>query len=326
MTKKISIIAPFFNEDLSVENFYSRLSQTLKNIKLEYEVICIDDGSTDKTLIKLSEINKKDPKWKIVSLSRNFGHQSAITVGQKLATGEFIGIIDTDLQDPPELFSDLYDKINQGYDCVYAVRNSRKENFFLNLSYKFFYFLINKISVVSIPRDTGDFCLITKQINNQIISLKEKSRFIRGLRAWVGGKQTEFKYEREKRVQGKSKYSFISLVNLALDGITNFSYTPLRISTILGIILGSLTLLAAFTFALIKILNPQYFIEGFTLNRFLILFSTSVQLIFLGIIGEYLIKIFLEVKKRPVAIIKESKGIEQNLLDEIKKDPLFNYK
>ncbi len=324
MSEKISIIAPFFNEEKNIKSFYDRLSKTLNGLNLEYEVICVDDGSMDNTFNKLTEINEKDSKWKIISLSRNFGHQSAITMGQKLASGDFVGIIDTDLQDPPELFKELYKKIKNGYDCVYAVRNSRKENFILNFCYKFFYLLMNKISIINIPRDTGDFCLITKRINSKILSLKEKSRFVRGLRAWVGFKQTDLKYDREKREKGKSKYSILNLFNLALDGITNFSYTPLRLSTIFGTILGVLTLLAALIFVIIKIINPDYFIAGFTLNRFLILFSTSVQLIFLGIIGEYLIKIFLEVKRRPVAIIKNSKGFDQNLVDEVKKDALFS--
>jgi len=324
MAEKISIIAPFFNEDLSIESFYNRLSNTLRSLKIEYEVICIDDGSTDQTYKELIEINKKDEKWKIVSLSRNFGHQSAITVGQKLADGNFVGIIDSDLQDPPELFKKLLDKILEGYDCVYAVRKTRKENIFLNMSYKFFYYLINKISNTNMPRDTGDFCLITKQLNNKIISLKEKSRFVRGLRSWVGFKQTELLYDRDRREKGKSKYSIFKLFNLALDGITNFSYTPLRISTMTGLIIGFFTFLGAFLVIAIKIINPEYFIEGFTLNRFLILFSTSVQLIFLGIIGEYLIKIFIEVKKRPVAIIKDNKGFDSTKIEEIKKDLLIN--
>ena len=211
MAEKISIIAPFFNEDLSIESFYNRLSNTLRSLKIEYEVICIDDGSTDQTYKELIEINKKDEKWKIVSLSRNFGHQSAITVGQKLADGDFVGIIDSDLQDPPELFKKLLDKILEGYDCVYAVRKTRKENIFLNMSYKFFYYLINKISNTNMPRDTGDFCLITKQLNNKIISLKEKSRFVRGLRSWVGFKQTELLYDRDRREKGKSKYSIFHI-------------------------------------------------------------------------------------------------------------------
>ena len=324
MNKKISIVAPFFNEEESIKEFYKRLSETLKKINYDYEVICIDDGSKDKTFEKLSEINNQDSNWKLVSFSRNFGHQSAITVGQKLATGDFIGIIDTDLQDPPELFEKLIKKISEGYDCVYAVRKSRKENFFLNMSYKFFYYLMNKISITNIPRDAGDFCLISKKINDKIISLKEKSRFVRGLRAWVGFKQTELEYDRDKREKGKSKYSIFNLFNLALDGITNFSYTPLRISTITGLIIGIFTFIAAITVAIIKILNPEYFIQGFTLNRFLILLSTSVQLIFLGIIGEYLIKIFIEVKKRPIAIIKDNKGFEKNRIEDINKDLSLN--
>ena len=207
MSQKISIVAPFFNEEQNIASFYDRLSKTLNSLDIEYEVICVDDGSNDRTLDKLTQINQKDLKWKILSLSRNFGHQSAITVGQKLASGDFVGIIDTDLQDPPEFFKELYIKIKNGYDCVYAVRNTRKENFILNLCYKFFYFLINKISIINIPRDAGDFCLINQKVNSKIISLKEKSRFVRGLRAWVGFKQIELKYDREKREKGKSKYS-----------------------------------------------------------------------------------------------------------------------
>ena len=324
MQKKISIIIPFFNESEILEKLYYQINESVKKLNIDYEIICIDDGSSDQTFKKLVDINKKNNNWKIFSLSRNFGHQAAIATGLQVSTGDFIAVMDADLQDPPEFLSSMLEKLLEGYDVVYCVRKSRKGNIIKRLCYKTFYILLSKISSIHIPMDAGDFCLMNRKVVNILNKLKEKSRYVRGLRSWVGFSQASYDYDRAARIGGKPKYTYLKLINLALDGITNFSSLPLRLATFLGFALAFTSLIFATVIVFLKLLSSSYFIEGATLTRVLILFLGSIQLIAIGIIGEYIGKIFLEVKSRPISIIKDFKGISKEEIVKLNKNNIFD--
>ena len=324
--KKLSIVVPFYNEESGIKKLFSAVDEAIEKCKLdEYEIICIDDGSTDKTLSELKKISKNNDNYKIISLSRNFGHQAAISTGLEMAEGEYIFIIDADLQDPPIVLKELIDKIREGYEIVYCVRNKREGSLIKRFFYKSFYLLLKNVSNINIPLDSGDFCLITRRALNNIKSLRERSRFFRGIRAWVGFKQAEFRYDREDRKIGKSKYSYWKLINLAFDGITGFSNVPLRISMFTGFLFAFLSFIFVIFLTVLKISNPETFIEGTTLTRILILFVGGIQLIFLGIIGEYLSKIFIEVKKRPISLVNEIIGFNESQISKLKNNDLIRY-
>ena len=324
--KKLSIVVPFYNEESGIKKLFLAVDEAIEKCKLdEYEIICIDDGSTDKTLSELKKISKNNDNYKIISLSRNFGHQAAISTGLEMAEGEYIFIIDADLQDPPIVLKELIDKIREGYEIVYCVRNKREGSLIKRFFYKSFYLLLKNVSNINIPLDSGDFCLITRRALNNIKSLRERSRFFRGIRAWVGFKQAEFRYDREDRKIGKSKYSYWKLINLAFDGITGFSNVPLRISMFTGFLFAFLSFIFVIFLTVLKISNPETFIEGTTLTRILILFVGGIQLIFLGIIGEYLSKIFIEVKKRPISLVNEIIGFNESQISKLKNNDLIRY-
>lgn len=319
MKNKISIVIPFYNEEKILPHLFHRINTVTNDWEENWEVICINDGSDDNTLEILYSFNQKVSCWKILSLSRNFGQQAAISAGLNFVSGDYICIIDADLQDPPELILKFIGKLKEGYDIVYAIRENRKENFIKKISYKIFYILLNKMSSIYIPVDSGDFCVMNKTAINAINELPENTRFVRGLRSWIGFKQIGLSYSRDERRSGKPKYTFIKLFNLALDGLISFSDLPIRLSSILGFILSFITLFIAFIILVIKLYDPEMFIPGTTLTRMLILFLASIQLIFIGILGEYISKIFHEVKKRPIAVIDSMFGFKQDEIIKAKK-------
>ena len=315
MSKSISIVIPSFNEAENIEELYSRIVATLKKINIsDYEIIYIENGSTDKSLEILKNLNHKDKSVKIISFSRNFGLQSAIYAGLTEAEKNYVCVLDGDLQDPPELIEDFFNKIDKGFDIVYGIRKKRITNFFKNYCYKLFYFFFSNFSEVHMPSQVGEFCLIKKNICEIIVNFKEKNLFIRGLRSWAGFKQTGIEYERPERNAGKEKFNFLSSFFLGLDGIISFSIFPLRLILLFGIIISFFSILFIIFIFIVKLLSIFQLVgsdslflmpKGLTITNILFLFMGSFIILALGIIGEYIAKIYYESKNRPHFIIKE---------------------
>lgn len=305
----LSIIVPVFNEEGNINELYRRLNVVLAKITPKYEIVFINDGSSDDSLSVLKKIRQKDIKVKILSFSRNFGHMSAIEAGLKNADGKKIVIMDADLQDPPEIIPKMYSKSLEGYKVVYGIKRKRQEGFLKRIMFKSFYRILNKISSYKMPLDAGTFSLIDSSVSKILISLPERNKYFSGLRAWTGFSQTGITYERGSRFSGKP-ISFSKLVKLALDGLVSFSYVPLRAASVLGFIFASL----AFIMIILVIIGRVYFklgLVGWASTMSSILLIGGVQLITLGIIGEYLARIYDEVKNRPQYIISEKIGFRK---------------
>lgn len=301
---QISIVVPLFNEAEVFDKLISRLLKIIENGKILIEVILIDDGSSDNTPFLMAELSTLDNRFTSVFLSRNFGHQNALTAGLHYCrASQGVFIIDGDLQDPPELLFDFYELLTNGYDVIYAVRKKRKESYFKKLAYKYYYKLQKKMANIDIPLDSGDFSLISKRVLDVLNSLPEESRYIRGLRTWVGFKQIGYEYERSGREFGVTKYSLSKLFKLAFNGIFNFSELPIKFITGLGLITVFGTVIY-----LISVLIKKFFFgsvpEGFTALIAAITLFGGIQLICFGILGEYIVRIFFQVKNRPNFIVK----------------------
>lgn len=282
---------------------------------MDHEVICVDDGSRDRTWEMLKAQNQKDPRWRSLSFARNFGHQTAVSAGLHYATGDAVVVIDADLEDPPEEIARLVEKWRDGYDVVYGIRQKRKVGWFKRLCYWTFYRLMARLVAFEIPLDTGDFCLISRRVLETINAMPERNRFIRGLRAWSGFRQTGVTYERAARFAGEPKYNFKKLVKLAMDGLFSFSTVPLRMATYLGLSVSAVAFFGVvFTLAQ-KIFAAEFEriglkpSPGFPTIVISVLFLGGVQLICLGILGEYIGRIYEEVKGRPLWILRDSAGI-----------------
>jgi dolichol-phosphate mannosyltransferase len=305
MHPQVSVIVPLYNEEKVFSKLIGRLDGLASSLDYAIEFILVDDGSNDNTPELMHVLGLANPLYKCVFLSRNYGHQIAVSAGMQQASGtNAVFIIDGDLQDPPELLDSFYKKIKEGYDVVYAIRRKRKEGPFKKFAYWLFYRLLLSISDVKIPLDSGDFCMVSRKVNDIIVAMPEQSRFIRGLRTWVGFKQFGFEYERDKRVDGEAKYTYKALFKLAYDGIFNFSYFPLRLISKMGFfsILISVFYMA---FILVQTIKGVPIPTGFTTLIFAIILFSGVQLISLGIIGEYLARIYMQVKNRPLFIIEK---------------------
>ncbi len=302
----ISIIIPIYNEASVVQLFFSKLLKVIKKLNLyKFEIIVINDGSNDKSLNYLLNFKKKYKELIIVDLSRNFGKESALTAGIDLAKGNAVIPIDVDLQDPPELIIKMIKKWENGSEIVVAKRTNRDSDSFLKrTSASLFYFFINILSQTNIPRNVGDFRLMDKQVIEIIKKLSEKNRFMKGIFSWPGFKVDFVEYERHKRVKGKSNFNFIKLLGLAIEAITSFSVVPLKIISIIGFF----GIAISFIFSLIIIYQKIFieeFIVGYAFITILILFFGSIQLLCIGIVGEYIGKIYYEVKNRPLYVIKK---------------------
>ncbi|CAG4990854.1 putative glycosyltransferase [Dyadobacter sp. CECT 9275] len=277
----------------------------MDSISLFVEVVLIDDGSRDDTALRIRQLALTDNRYHGVFLSRNHGHQLALTAGIAAARGsEALFIIDGDLQDPPELLPEFYKLYKEGNDVVYAVRRKRKEGFIKRMGYHLFYRLLSVISYVDIPLDSGDFALISRRVADVMNKMPEESRYLRGMRSWIGFRQIGFEYERSSRVAGESKYSFKQLFRLAYNGIFNFSEFPIKFMSRTGVA-AILISLVYFVIVVVKKLFFAHVIEGFTSLLFVIILFSGVQLLALGIIGEYVLRIFFQSKNRPLYIIKE---------------------
>jgi dolichol-phosphate mannosyltransferase len=300
-----SIVIPVLNEEKVLNELYQRLTKVMTDIGESYEIIFINDGSTDNSLKIMKQLQTHDKRIKIIDFSRNFGHQIAITAGIDFTSGDAVITIDADLQDPPEVIPDLIKKWKEGYEVIYGIREKRKgENFFKKISTLIFYRLINKMTMINMPPDSGDFRLIDKKVVNNLKNIRENNRYVRGLTYWIGFKQIGVPYERDKRFAGKSKYPIKKLFKLAYDAIFSFSNFPLKIATYFGFIVSFLSFLYLIYALIIKLFTNSV-IHGWTSLMISILFLGGVQLICLGIIGEYIARINDEVKKRPLYIIKE---------------------
>jgi polyisoprenyl-phosphate glycosyltransferase len=301
-----SIVAPVFNEQETLPEFYRRMRPILDGLDGPAELVLINDGSRDKTLELMHQLREQDPRIKIISFSRNFGHQIAITAGIDYAEGDAVAIIDSDLQDPPEVILQLVAKWKEGYQVVFAQREKREgETFFKLLTAAFFYRLIRQLASIDIPPDTGDFRLIDRQVVLALRQLREHHRFMRGLSVWVGYKQAGVQYVRQERFAGDTKYPLSKMVKFAADAITSFSYLPLQMATTLGFWVSGLALLAIPVVAVLRLMGNDAFI-GQASTLIAVLFLGGVQLVSLGILGEYLGRIYDEVKHRPLYLTTET--------------------
>ena len=303
--KKISIIAPFFNEEESLPIFLEEVLNIVGELaEYNFEIIFIDDGSTDNSLVFLKEKTKENKNIIVLELSRNFGKEAALTAGIDIAVGSAIIPIDVDLQDPPNLINKMIKKWESGSDVVLAKRENRlNENFLKRISASFFYKIYSFFVGNSKISNVGDFRLIDKRVADNIKNLKEKNRYMKGLLSWPGFSSTEISYTRNKRKAGKSKFTFLKLLNLGFEGVTSFSILPLKFFTFIGVI----GVVFSFFFAIIIFLQKFFyenFIEGYAFLILLILFFGSLQLLGVGILGEYIGKIYIETKNRPIYIIK----------------------
>lgn len=308
MDKKISIIVPIYNSLKFMRNLLDAIDKQRQISNWDLELILIDDGSKDNSYSKIVELTNTFKYIKGIKLSKNFGHQIAVKTGLSYCTGDYIAIIDDDLQDPPSLLPDFFAQLDNGYDVAYGVRKKRKESFIKKISYNSFYRILKSLSDTDIPLDSGDFCVMKKIVVDNMLKLQEKNPFLRGIRAWVGFKQIGVEYERSARLEGESGYTLKKLLKIAMDGIFSFSSVPIRTITILGVI--------GFSFAIFYSLYiiVQYFfngipVQGFATLAIIISFFSSLTLICLGIIGEYIVRIYDEVRNRPYVIIEQTINI-----------------
>ena len=305
LQERLSVVVPAFNEAAVLPHFHARLSAVLQDLPLQAEIVYVNDGSIDSTLDIMRNIAVNDGRVAIVNLSRNFGKEIALTAGLDHARGDAVVVIDADLQDPPELIVELVRRWREGYDVVYAKRTSRDgESRLKKLTAFAFYRLIQRISRVHIPQDTGDFRLLSRRAVAALGKLREQHRFMKGLFAWIGYPQVAVPYRREPRYAGKTKWNYWRLWNFALEGITSFTSAPLKIATYLGLV----TALAAFAYAALIVYKTLVFgepVHGYPSLMVVVLFLGGVQLITIGILGEYIGRMFDENKNRPLYLVQE---------------------
>jgi glycosyltransferase involved in cell wall biosynthesis len=302
---EISVVVPMYNESDNINYFFQRVVTVLEKSGCHYEIICINDGSRDDTLTHLLRHHDQNSAIKVLDLSRNFGKETALSAGLDYAQGRAVIPIDADLQDPPELIHDLIAKWREGYDVVYATRRERQgETFLKKFTAKMFYHTIDQLSEVEIPKNTGDFRLLDRKVVDALKQFPEKNRFMKGLFAWVGYEQTAIYYDRDPRLAGSSKWNYWRLWNFALDGITSFSSVPLRIWTYVGLFISAFALLYALQI-IIQVIIYGRDAPGYASIMVTLLFVSGLQFITLGIIGEYLGRIFNEVKQRPLYLVRQ---------------------
>lgn len=312
---ELSVIIPIYNEESNINVIYDRLSSVLVSMNLSYELLFINDGSSDHSGEMIKKLAAKDSHVKFINFSRNFGHQVAVSAGLDNVSADACVLIDADLQDPPELIEQLYNKYKEGYEVVYAKRKSRKgESVLKKITAKWFYRILSKITSIDIPLDTGDFRIIDRKVIDILNNMPEQQKFLRGQIAWIGFKQTFVEYDRDERHGGETKYTIGRILHLALDGITSFSNLPLRIATVGGFIVSGITVIIMFYALYSRFISKDY-VPGWASLILVVLFLGSIQLIGIGIIGEYISRIGNNIRKRPLYIVDET-----NLDAEKKKD------
>ncbi len=302
-----SVVTPIYNEEETLPHFYARVVAVMEGLGAPFELVLVNDGSHDRSLDEMRVLHARDPRVVVVGFSRNFGHQVAISAGLDHARGDAVVIIDSDLQDPPEVIPALIAAWQRGAEVVYAQRRTRPgETRFKLLTAAAFYRTIRRLTSVDIPRDTGDFRLLDRKVVDALVSMKERHRFMRGLSVWVGFRQEAVRYDRAERFAGETHYPLSKMMRFALDAITGFSYVPLQLATTMGFILAGLSLLGIVVAAVLRLLNVA--IQGQTTTLIVVLLLGGIQLIFLGIVGEYLGRIYDEVRARPLYIAREVLG------------------
>jgi dolichol-phosphate mannosyltransferase len=300
---ELSVVIPIYNEEDNLPRLYERLIAALDPIGLAYEIVFVDDGSRDGSLTYLHALAASDPRVLVVELARNFGHQVAISAGLDHSRGQGVIVMDADLQDPPEVLPEFIAKWREGYDVVYAIRRQRKEGWLKRGAYALFYRCLQRVANIEIPLDAGDFCIMDRRVVDVLSGMPERNRFVRGIRSWVGLNQVGLAYERHTRHAGQPKYTFTRLVYLALDGLVSFSYIPLRAITMLGFGVSLISIVLAVFYTIQKLtigLNPP----GFATLIVALFFLSGIQLITMGVIGEYIGRIFEEVKQRPLYVVR----------------------
>ena len=308
MNPKISIIVPIYNSASFMHKLLEAIEIEKKKNSWDLELLLIDDGSRDKSYEKIVELSKQYPYIKGFKLSKNFGHQIAVKTGLSHCTGDYVAVIDDDLQDPPSQLPHFFSYLDKGYDVAYGIRKNRKESFLKRASYSAFYRILKSMSDIHIPIDSGDFCVMKKVVVHNMLKLQEQNPFLRGIRAWVGFKQIGVEFERHARVDGKSGYTLKKLLRIAMDGIFSFSTAPIRFITLLGMVgltfavLYSLWVIIGYFFRGIEA-------QGFATLSIIISFFSSLILISLGVIGEYIVRIYDEVRARPYVVIEETVNV-----------------
>jgi polyisoprenyl-phosphate glycosyltransferase len=305
--KEISIIIPVYNEELNLDSLYERVKNVFLKLNVGHEYIFVNDGSKDKSLEKIKSIAQKDANVKYISFSRNFGHQIAVTAGLEKSIGKAVVIIDADLQDPPELIEEMYKKYKEGFQNVYARRKTRKgESPLKKFTAKMFYRILSSVTNISIPVDTGDFRIIDRKIVEGLKQMPEQHKFLRGQISWIGFSQTYVEYDREERQEGKTGYTYRKMIRFALDGITSFSNTPLKLATTAGFVTFIISFVLICYALYSKFFLNETTIRGWTSLMVSVLFIGSIQLLSIGIIGEYISRLSDNVRNRPKYIIEES--------------------
>lgn len=306
----ISVVAPAFDEAPTLPEFARQMTSVLDELGDPWELILVDDGSGDETRAVIHDLHQRDPRIKALSFSKNFGHQAAITAGLDYARGDAVVVIDADLQDPPQVVPELVARWREGYQVVYATRSVRKgESRFKKLTAAAFYRLMRRIANVDIPVDTGDFRLLDRRAADAMRGMREQHRYVRGLAAWIGFRSIAVPYERAPRHAGETKYPLKKMIRFAVDGITNFSYLPLQLATYAGFLVAGVSLVGILTAIALR-LFWGHALTGQATTLVSVLFFGGIQLIFLGIIGEYLGRIYDEVKRRPLYIVDEALGLD----------------
>jgi polyisoprenyl-phosphate glycosyltransferase len=312
MKPKFTIIAPVYNEEPVLLELHRRIAEVMDPLNEPWELILVDDGSRDGSASVIAELHARDDRVKGISFSRNFGFQEAVTAGMHFSSGDAVVLTDADLQDPPEVIPEMISKWREGYDVVYGVRTEREgETWFKLVTAKVFYRLIHRITSVNIPLDTGDFRLMDRRVVDALGEMRERNRFLRGMVPWVGFKQTGVYFKREPRYAGEAKYSsFRRMFRFAMNAITSFSYVPLQLATYMGFFIASLSLLAILIVIYLRLFASQE-LTGQATTLVTVLFLGGIQLISLGIIGEYLGRIYDEVKARPLYLVQQKWGFDE---------------
>jgi len=311
----LSAVIPCYNEAEVLPLLRQRLVAALDELGMKWEVVFVDDGSGDNTYEQLARMHEAEPRFKVIRFSRNFGHQAAVVAGLSHASGAVVAVLDADLQDPPEILKDCLRHWRDGFDVIYCVRRRRKESLVKRALYALFYRLLRYFSEIQIPLDTGDFCLMDRRVVDVIVNMRERNIFVRGLRAWTGFRQKALTYERAARAAGETKYPFLRLCRLAADGIFSFSTVPLRIATWFGVVSALGCGILGLFIVLWRLLGFSFMghvatdLPGWAGGAVLIIFFGGMQLIFLGILGEYVGRIYDEIKSRPRWVLRSTLGL-----------------
>lgn len=308
----ISIVSPVHNEEPVLHALYEKITAVLTPTGLDWELVLVDDGSRDRSAEIIAELHQADPRVRGIILSRNFSFQIAVTAGLEHAQGDAVVLIDADLQDPPEVILEMIEKWKGGYDVVYGVRTKRAgETWFKKATAKAFYRIIDNITGINIPVDTGDFRLMDREVVDAVLQMRERNRFLRGMVSWVGYKQTGVYYERQPRFAGQTKFTVRRMTRFAIDAITGYSYFPLQLATYFGFVIAFVSAIAIILVIIARLFFPEQPLLGQATTLVSVLFLGSIQLISLGIIGEYLGRIYDEVRERPLYLIDKKFGFDE---------------